>query len=185
MCIIAFGFCDRIKLALVIRIIHGLIDGTIPISKTIQAEIANRNNIAFVSGLFFIGSSIGGLALFSLFHSSLIGPLIGGYLNKEEYIQPIVDRFPIFRDHPYLFPLLIVSIVFAIITILVIFLCKETLPKAERLNSHAKDLARLESESQDLEASLLDKPSFKKPTVFSLLMERNTFLLVTAYSTAF
>ncbi len=66
-CIIAFGFCDRIKLALVIRIIHGLIDGTIPISKTIQAEIANRNNIAFVSGLFFIGSSIGGLALFSLF----------------------------------------------------------------------------------------------------------------------
>ncbi|KAK8792266.1 hypothetical protein WA171_002518 [Blastocystis sp. BT1] len=171
-CIIAFGFCDRIKLALVIRIIHGLIDGTIPISKTIQAEIANRNNIAFVSGLFFIGSSIGGL----------IGPLIGGYLNKEEYIQPIVDRFPIFRDHPYLFPLLIVSIVFAIITILVIFLCKETLPKAERLNSHAKDLARLESESQDLEASLLDKPSFKKPTVFSLLMERNTFLLVTAYT---
>ena len=119
------------------------------------------------------------------FHSSLIGPLIGGYLNKEEYIQPIVDRFPIFRDHPYLFPLLIVSIVFAIITILVIFLCKETLPKAERLNSHAKDLARLESESQDLEASLLDKSSFKKPTVFSLLMERNTFLLVTAYSTAF
>lgn len=68
-----------------------------------------------------------------------------------------MDRFPIFRDHPYLFPLLIVSIVFAIITILVIFLCKETLPKAERLNSHAKDLARLESESQDLEASLLDQ----------------------------
>ena len=96
-----------------------------------------------------------------------------------------MDHFPIFRDHPYLFPLLIVSIVFAITTILVIFLCKETLPKAERLNSHIKDLARLESKSQDLEASLLDKPSFKKPTVFSLLMERDTFLLVVAYSTAF
>lgn len=58
--IIIFGFCDRVKPALVIRVVHGLIDGLIPISKTIQAEIANRNNIAFVSGLFFIGSSIGG-----------------------------------------------------------------------------------------------------------------------------
>lgn len=59
-CIIAFGLCDHVKTAIGIRVIHGLIDGTIPISKTIQAEIANQNNIAFVSSLFFVGSSIGG-----------------------------------------------------------------------------------------------------------------------------
>lgn len=104
-------------------------------------------------------------------------------MNKEEYIQPIVNRFPIFREHPYLFPLLIVAVIFVITTLLVIFLCKETLPKAERLSSHSKDLAKLENQYQDLNNPLLDKPLFKKPSVFSLLMERNTFLLVTSYST--
>lgn len=117
-----------------------------------------------------------------IFHYSFLGPIIGGYLNKEEYIQPIVTHFPFLRTYPYLFPLLIVAFLFLIAIIIVIFCCKETLPKEDRLKSHAKDLARLGSKSHDLETSLLDNQQIKKPTVVSLLMERDAFLMITAYS---
>ena len=59
-CVIAFGLCDNIKAALFIRLIHGLVDGSVPVVKTIQTEISNPQNIAFVSSLFFVGSAIGG-----------------------------------------------------------------------------------------------------------------------------
>lgn len=58
--IIAFGLCDSVYPALVIRFIHGLLDGVIPVCKTIQTEIATPETIGFISSLFFVGASIGG-----------------------------------------------------------------------------------------------------------------------------
>ena len=63
-CLIWLGFCNRLKVALVIRLIHGLIDGTIPVTKAIQAEISTPKTIAFVSSLFFVGGSVGGYNCF-------------------------------------------------------------------------------------------------------------------------
>ena len=55
-----FGRCTHVKPALILRVVHGIVDGIVPVSKTIQAEIANSENIAFVSSLFFVGGAIGG-----------------------------------------------------------------------------------------------------------------------------
>ena len=60
-----FGMCSHIKPAIILRVIHGIMDGIVPV---IQAEIANSENIAFVSSLFFVGGAIGG--------SSFVSPLL-------------------------------------------------------------------------------------------------------------
>ena len=60
MCCIAFGFCDHVKPALVIRFLHGLLDGCIPVCKTIQTEVSTSETIGFVSSLFFVGGAVGG-----------------------------------------------------------------------------------------------------------------------------
>ena len=65
--LIWLGFCNSLKVALVIRLVHGLIDGTIPVTKAIQAEISTPKTIAFVSSLFFVGGSVGGYYFFSPF----------------------------------------------------------------------------------------------------------------------
>lgn len=52
--------CDHVKPALAIRFLHGLIDGTVPVVKTIQTEVSNPDNIAFISSLYFVGGAIGG-----------------------------------------------------------------------------------------------------------------------------
>lgn len=59
-CLVAFGMCDHVKPALAIRFLHGLIDGTVPVVKTIQTEVSNPDNIAFISSLYFVGGAIGG-----------------------------------------------------------------------------------------------------------------------------
>ena len=59
-CCFAFGFCDSVKLAMVIRFFTGLLDGTIPVCKTIQTEVSTPETIGFVSSLFFVGGAVGG-----------------------------------------------------------------------------------------------------------------------------
>ena len=59
-CCIAFGFCDHVKPALAIRFFHGLLDGCIPVCKTIQTEVSTPETIGFVSSLFFVGGAVGG-----------------------------------------------------------------------------------------------------------------------------
>lgn len=59
-CNVAFGFCDSVKTAMIIRFFSGLLDGTIPVCKTIQTEVSTPETIGFVSSLFFVGSAIGG-----------------------------------------------------------------------------------------------------------------------------
>ena len=58
--ILAFGLCDSVYPALVLRLVHGLVDGVIPVCKTIQTEISTPETMSFITSLFFIGSSVGG-----------------------------------------------------------------------------------------------------------------------------
>ena len=107
----------------------------------------------------------------------MIGPVTGGYLNKEEYIRPFIRLFPIFKRLPYLFPIIVVCFLFLIALVIVIFCCKETLPKSDRIESHAKELSQLET-------SLLPSSAPKLPSVWSALAEKDTCLLVISYSTS-
>ena len=111
------------------------------------------------------------------------GPLLGGFLSKEENIRPIIDRFPIFRDYPFLFPLLIAAGLIFLTAIFIIFFCKETLPKIDRLASHTEDLAKWGSRSAELKQAFLEENSkTKTPTGWSVLAEKDSVLMIITYS---
>ena len=112
-----------------------------------------------------------------------MGPLIGGFLSNEENIKVISSHFPLFHKYHYLFPLLITALLFLLAIIFIIFCCKETLPKMNRLASHTADLAKWGSQSNDLNRNLLSKDMKRKvPTSRSVLLEKDSILLVVAYS---
>lgn len=58
--IIALGFSTNFWFTVAIRFLNGLIDGTIPISKTMLSEISNSRNISLGTSFFFVGCSFGG-----------------------------------------------------------------------------------------------------------------------------
>ena len=91
------------------------------------------------------------------------GPLLGGFLSKEENIKPVIKHFPIFRNYPFLFPLLIAAGLIFLTAIFIIFFCKETLPKIDRLASHAEDLAKWGSRAAELKQAFLEENSKTKP----------------------
>ena len=113
----------------------------------------------------------------------VIGPLLGGFLNKEENIKPIVELFPIFHEYPYLFPIIIAATLMVLSTIIIVFFCKETLPKIDRLASHAEDLAKWGSRSAELKQAFLEENSkTKTPTGWSVLAEKDSVLMIITYS---
>ena len=62
-CMVALGFSSNFSLSVVIRFVHGLIDGVIPVAKAIISEISNEKNLALGTSSIFIGMSLGGLFL--------------------------------------------------------------------------------------------------------------------------
>ena len=113
----------------------------------------------------------------------VVGPLLGGFLNKEENIKSIVKLFPIFHDYPYLFPVIIAATLMVLSTIFILFFCKETLPKIDRLASHTEDLAKWGSRSAELKQAFLEENSkTKAPTGWSLLAEKDSILMIIVYS---
>lgn len=127
-CMVALGFSSNFSLSVVIRFIHGLIDGVIPIAKAIISEISNEKNLALGTSSIFIGASLGGL----------VGPILCGYLSKTENIAFLEPIFPIFIQKPFLLPILISAT--CVLLCIFIFLCCsiETLTEEERL--HAQKL---------------------------------------------
>ena len=59
-CTFAFGLSRSFSRSLVIRFLHGLVDGSLPLAKTIISEISNDKNIAIGTSQFFVGTAIGG-----------------------------------------------------------------------------------------------------------------------------
>ena len=86
-CIFALGISRNYYLSLFIRLIHGLSDGLLNVSKTILSELSNDRNTSFVISLNYLGGVIG----------RLIGPLMSGYLASEDFIRPLAAKYPFFK----------------------------------------------------------------------------------------
>ena len=123
---------------------------------------------------------------------SVIGPLIGGFLSNEDNIQTIIQHVPMFHEYHYLFPLLITASLFVLSVLFIVFFCKETLPKMNRLASHTSELAAWGSQSCDMNKSteldlkeglLSNDMKRRVPSSCSVLMEKDSLLLISAYST--
>lgn len=63
-CMVIFSFSTNYVASVIIRLIHGLLDGVIPIAKAIVSEISNERNIALGTSSIFVGIAIGGYMLF-------------------------------------------------------------------------------------------------------------------------
>lgn len=59
-CMVIFSFSTNYIASVIIRLIHGLLDGVIPIAKAIVSEISNERNIALGTSSIFVGMAIGG-----------------------------------------------------------------------------------------------------------------------------
>lgn len=59
MCILALGLSRNYYGSLIIRFLHGLLDSSLGVSKTIAADLCNENNMAFGTSLLYTGFGIG------------------------------------------------------------------------------------------------------------------------------
>ena len=59
LCLLALGFSRSYTLSLVIRFIHGLLDSSLGLSKTIVTDLCNDTNMAFGTSLLYAGYAIG------------------------------------------------------------------------------------------------------------------------------
>lgn len=67
LCIFSLGFSKSYALSLFIRLIHGMIDGGLGVSKTIMADLSNERNISVGTGFIFVGTTIGGYEFNSIY----------------------------------------------------------------------------------------------------------------------
>ena len=67
-CIVIFSFSTNYVASVIIRLIHGLLDGVLPIVTAIVSEISNERNIALGTSSIFVGVAIGGFAFLKLNH---------------------------------------------------------------------------------------------------------------------
>ena len=65
-CIVIFSFSTNYVASVIIRLIHGLLDGVLPIVTAIVSEISNERNIALGTSSIFVGVAIGGFAYFEI-----------------------------------------------------------------------------------------------------------------------
>lgn len=83
--VLAFGFSNNYWVGILTRFLYGLSDGTMNVSKTMLAELANSRNISLSTSFVFVGSAIG----------RIIGPLCSSYLTDKKVIAPLIRKFPI------------------------------------------------------------------------------------------
>lgn len=98
LCLIALAYTTNFWVSLVVRFLHGLLDGSIPLSKAMITEISNSRNISLGTTLFFAGMSIGGFTCLLKFISRLVGPFLFSWCAKPENISGLITRFPIFGE---------------------------------------------------------------------------------------
>lgn len=82
---LAFGFSNNYYVGLLCRLLYGLSDGTMNVSKTMLAELSNSRNISLGTSFIFVGSAIG----------RIIGPLCSSYLTDKSVIAPFIRKFHI------------------------------------------------------------------------------------------
>lgn len=85
--IVALGVTTNYYIALLIRLIHGISDGLLNVTKTIVTEMSSEKNVSLGTSFVFIGGAIG----------KVMGTLMSGLLMGDEFIKPMAARFPILK----------------------------------------------------------------------------------------
>lgn len=83
--VVTFGFSNNYWVGILARLLYGLSDGTMNVSKTMLAELANSRTISLSTSFIFVGSAIG----------RIIGPLCSSYLTDKKLIASLIHKFPI------------------------------------------------------------------------------------------
>ncbi|KNB43735.1 MFS general substrate transporter [Blastocystis sp. subtype 4] len=159
-CLFSLGLSKNYYVSLVIRLLHGLIDGGLGVSKTIMADLCTDSNITIGTGMIFVGGAVGGF----------VGPLLGGYLSKKEAIQPFIKLFPFLKELPYMLPFSVCALLYILVLVMFTFWAEETLSEEEMAESK-KIKAQMTREL----SSILRKTSSKEFTSHEqLLLQYNT-----------
>ena len=87
LCVAGLGISQNYYLSLAIRLIHGLADGLLGVTKTILTEMSNEKNVSLGTSFLFIGAAIG----------RIVGPLLSGYFTNAEFISHMATKIPILK----------------------------------------------------------------------------------------
>ena len=88
LCIFGLGLSKNYYVSLGIRLIHGLTDGTLGVSKTIIAEISNDRNISLGTSFIFVGLSVG----------RLLGPFLCSIFTDATFVNQLLQHLPFLKE---------------------------------------------------------------------------------------
>ena len=116
-----FGLSVNIYMAIVARLLLGLLNPSTGLIKTVVSELCVEEHQAFAMSVVSGSWSIG----------LVVGPAIGGYTSRpaDQYPGSYVGNVVIFKQFPYLLPNLITAVVSFISLILIYLYLPETLRK--------------------------------------------------------
>lgn len=114
-----FGFSVNIYMAVVARLLLGLMNPVSGLIKTVVSELCIEKHQAFAMSVVSASWSIG----------LVIGPAVGGYTSRpaEQYPGSYLASFHIFHSFPYLLPNIITAVLSMTSMVLIYFILPETL----------------------------------------------------------
>ncbi|XP_062610268.1 uncharacterized protein LOC134272049 [Saccostrea cucullata] len=132
-----FGFTSNLHMALIIRFLAGLANGTASISKAVLYEVSDDSNQA--TGLTFIAMSWGA--------GIILGPAVGGILSNPATRYPsLFQKDGVFDHFPYLLPSLIVTCVCLVVIVVDFLILPETRSRKQLeldVEGHSEELQEL------------------------------------------
>ncbi|KAL8594413.1 hypothetical protein ACOMHN_018121 [Nucella lapillus] len=143
-----FGFADSLPLAMVLRFLAGLVNGTVGVAKTVLYDVSDNTNQAFSMSILSIAWGLG----------LILGPTIGGYLALPATKYPSVfSPQGFFADYPFLLPSFCCFLVCGVVAVIMFFqfeepalvLNTELRVSSHQHNCHAVDIAREDDDDND------------------------------------
>ncbi|KAK8828911.1 hypothetical protein WA538_000914 [Blastocystis sp. DL] len=121
LCIFGLGLSKNYYVSLGIRLIHGLTDGTLGVSKTIIAEISNDRNISLGTSFIFVGLSVG----------RLLGPFLCSIFTDATFVNQLLQHLPFLKEIPFSIPFSLMASVYIVAFFFFLFWSAETLSPEE------------------------------------------------------
>ena len=88
MCIFGLGLSKNYYVSLGIRLLHGLTDGTLGVSKTMIAEISNDRTISLGTSFIFVGIAVG----------RLVGPFLCSIFTDVAFVEKMTHHLPFLKE---------------------------------------------------------------------------------------